>query len=53
MWKRVKGGNIVTKGPLALTGSTNKSEKEGYRVRNPKEVAMRRIDRGDKGFVNK
>ncbi len=51
--KPVKDGKIDTKSPLAPTVSTNKSEKEGYRVRNPKEVAMRPIDRGDKGFVNK
>ena len=51
--KPVEDGNIDTKSPLAPTVSTNKSEKEGYRVRNPKEVAMRPIDRGDKGFVNK
>ena len=51
--KPVIDGNIDTKSPLAPTVSTNKSEKEGYRVRNPKEVAMRPIDRGDKGFVNK
>ncbi len=51
--KPVEDGKIDTKSPLAPTVSTNKSEKEGYRVRNPKEVAMRPIDRGDKGFVNK
>ena len=33
--------------------STNKSEREGYRVRNPKEVAMRPTDMEDNGFVNK
>ena len=33
--------------------STNKAEKEGYRVRNPKEVSMRPVDMPNKGFVNK
>tara|TARA_R110001592_G_scaffold201805_1_gene450990 strand:- start:183 stop:2012 length:1830 start_codon:yes stop_codon:yes gene_type:complete len=33
--------------------STGKSEREGYRVRNPKEVAMRPTDMEDNGFVNK
>ena len=33
--------------------STGKSEREGYRVRNPKEVAMRPTDMPNNGFVNK
>jgi len=33
--------------------STGKSEREGYRIRNPKEVAMRPTDMPDNGFVNK
>ena len=33
--------------------STNKAEKEGYRVRNPKEVSMMPKDMPNKGFVNK
>jgi len=33
--------------------STNKSEREGYRVRNPKEVAMKPKDMPNKGFLPK
>ena len=33
--------------------STNKAEREGYRVRNPKEVSMMPKDMPNKGFVNK
>ena len=33
--------------------STGKSEREGYRIRNPKEVAMRPTDMPNNGFVNK
>lgn len=51
--KPVEDGNIDTKSPLAPTVSTNKSEKEGYRVRNPKEVAMKPKDMPNEGFVNK
>ena len=36
--------SIDVKSPLAPTVSTNKAEKEGYRVRNPKEVAMKPKD---------
>lgn len=46
-------GKGDTKSPLAPTISTNKGEKEGYRVRNPKEVAMRPKDMPNQGFVNK
>jgi hypothetical protein len=45
-------GSIDTKSPNAPTISTNKSEKEGYRVRNPKEVAMKPNDMPNNGFVN-
>ena len=31
--------------------STNKAEKEGYRVRNPKEVAMKPKDMPYNGFL--
>ena len=44
---------IDTKSPLAPTVSTNKADKEGYRVRNEKEVAMKPKDMPNKGFVNK
>ena len=33
--------------------STGKSERDGYRVRNPKEVSMRPTDMPDNGFVNR
>ena len=45
-------GSIDTKSPNAETISTNKSEREGYRVRNPKEVAMKPNDMPNNGFVN-
>lgn len=44
---------VDTKSPLAPTISTNKADKEGYRVRNPKEVAMMPNDMPKNGFVNK
>ena len=44
---------IDTKSPLAPTVSTNKADKEGYRVRNEKEVAMKPKDMPNRGFVNK
>jgi hypothetical protein len=50
--KPVEEGGIDTKSPLAPIISTNKSEKEGYRVRNPKEVAMKPKDMPNEGFVN-
>ena len=46
-------GSIDVNNPNAQTISTNKSEKEGYRVRNPKEVAMMPKDMPNQGFVNK
>ena len=39
--------------PNAKTISTNKAEKYGYRVRNPKEVAMRPIDMENRGYYKK
>jgi len=47
-----KGQGDVTS-PKADTISTNKAEKEGYRVRNPKEVSMMPKDMPNKGFVKK
>ena len=44
---------IDTKSPLAPTISTNKSDKEGYRIRNDKNVAMKPIDMTNKGFLNR
>lgn len=43
--------SIDVKSPLAPTISTNKAEKEGYRVRNPKEVAMMPKDMPNQGFL--
>ncbi len=54
-WRRQtfrKVGAIDTKSPLAPTVSTNKAEREGYRVRNPKEVAMKPKDMPNNGFLN-
>lgn len=39
--------------PNADKVSTNQSEREGFRVRNPKEVSIRPVDMPNKGFVNK
>ena len=44
---------IDTKSPLAPTISTNKADKEGYRVRNPRNVAIKPKDMPNRGFVNK
>jgi len=43
--------SIDVKSPLAPRVSTNKAEKEGYRVRNPKEVAMKPKDMPYNGFL--
>jgi hypothetical protein len=52
-WQRVtfksKLKGIDTKSPLAPTISTNKAEREGYVVRNPKEVSMTPNDMPDGG----
>jgi len=40
---------IDAKSPNAPTISTNKAEKAGYRVRNPKQVATRTIDQPGRG----
>tara|TARA_Y100001937_G_scaffold99451_1_gene135870 strand:- start:1634 stop:3520 length:1887 start_codon:yes stop_codon:yes gene_type:complete len=45
-----KGQGDVTSAK-ADTISTNKAEKEGYRVRNPKEVAMKPKDMKNQGFL--
>lgn len=53
IYKKVgKRGSIDVKNPNAETISTNASEKAGYRVRNPKEVAMKPADMPNEGFVN-
>ena len=48
-----KGKGVSPGNPLAPTVSTGKAEKDGYRVRNPKEVAMMPKDMPKQGFVNK
>ena len=44
-------GKVDTKSPLAPTISTNKAEREGYRIRNPKQVAMKPKDMPYNGFL--
>lgn len=46
-----EGGSIDVNNPNAETISTNASEREGYRVRNPKEVAMKPKDMPNEGFL--
>jgi len=45
-----KKGSIDVKSPLAPRISTGKAEREGYRVRNPKEVAMKPKDMPNNGY---
>jgi hypothetical protein len=45
-----KKGGIDVKSPLAPRISTGKAEREGYRVRNPKEVAMKPKDMPNNGY---
>ena len=56
-WSRVtfrsKTKSIDTKSPNAPKTSTNRAEKEGYRVRNPKEVSMMPNNMPDGGAYNK
>ena len=54
-WRRQtfkKRGSIDVKSPLAPKVSTNKAEREGYRIRNPREVAMKPKDMPNNGFKN-
>jgi len=44
-----KGGGVTPSNPLAPTTSTGKAERNGYRVRNDKEVATRTIDQPNRG----
>jgi len=55
-WRRKTFKSVIkvdVKSPLAPTVSTNQADKEGYRVRNTKEVAMKPKDMKDKGFIKK
>ena len=49
---RFTGTTGDTKSPLATTISTGKAESEGYRVRNPKQVAMKPKDMANDGFLS-
>ncbi len=44
-------GKVDVNNPNAPTISTNKSDKEGYRIRNPKEVSMMPKDMPYNGFL--
>ena len=53
-WQRMTfkstSSTLDTKSPNAPTISTNKAEREGYRVRNPKNVSMMPKDMPTKGY---
>lgn len=57
-WRRLtfrkKGaeGSIDVRSPKADTVSTNQAEREGYRIRNPKEPFMRPVDMPNNGYKN-
>ncbi len=55
-WRRKTFKSVIkvdVKSPLAPTVSTNQADKEGYRVRNTKEVAMKPKDMVNRGFIKK
>jgi hypothetical protein len=55
-WRRKTFKSVIkvdVKSPLAPTVSTNQADKEGYRVRNTKEVAMKPKDMINRGFIKK
>lgn len=55
-WRRKTFKSVIkvdVKSPLAPTVSTNKADKEGYRIRNTKEVAMKPKDMANRGFIKK
>ena len=49
--KKGTTGSIDANSPKAETISTGKAERAGYRVRNPKEVAMKPVDMPNNGFL--
>tara|TARA_R110002073_G_scaffold116064_3_gene254322 strand:+ start:13947 stop:15722 length:1776 start_codon:yes stop_codon:yes gene_type:complete len=54
-WQRVtfaSESNVDTKSPLAPTTSTNKAERDGYRVRNNPNVSMKPNDMPNNGFAS-
>ncbi len=55
-WRRKTFKSVIkvdVKSPLAPTVSTSQADKEGYRVRNTKEVAMKPKDMTNRGFIKK
>jgi len=55
-WRRKTFKSVIkvdVKSPLAPTVSTNQADKEGYRVRNTKEVAIKPKDMVNRGFIKK
>ena len=55
-WRRKTFKSVIkvdVKSPLAPTVSTNKADKEGYRIRNNKDVAMKPKDMANRGFIKK
>ena len=55
-WRRKTFKSVIkvdVRSPLAPTVSTNKADKEGYRIRNNKDVAMKPKDMEDRGFIKK
>jgi hypothetical protein len=55
-WRRKTFKSVIkvdVKSPLAPTISTNKADREGYRIRNTKEVAMKPKDMTNRGFIKK
>ena len=52
-FKNIGRGRTDVNSPNATRISTNKAESEGYRVRNPKEVAMMPKDMPNQGFLPK
>ena len=55
-WRRKTFKSVIkvdVKSPLAPTVSTNQADKEGYRIRNNKDVAMKPKDMANRGFIKK
>ena len=55
-WRRKTFKSVIkvdVRSPLAPTVSTNKADKEGYRIRNNKDVAMKPKDMANRGFIKK
>ena len=55
-WRRKTFKSVIkvdVRSPLAPTVSTNQADKEGYRIRNNKDVAMKPKDMANRGFIKK